>query len=78
MNLADLHNKTIFDFTNDADLTRAIIVVDKKTYFKEIERNPVINAFHLLELAERTEDDRLKAAVNTQFREELAAAHNER
>ena len=72
-----LHSKTVYDFTDDQDLIEDITIIKKESYLEEIKKNPVINAYHLLELAERTNDTGLKSAVHSQYRDELQAVSNE-
>ena len=72
-----LHSKTILDFTDDEEMIHDIIVIDKERYLEEIKENPAINAFHLLQVAERTNDNGLKSAVHSQFQDVLGfVKHN--
>lgn len=74
---SNLHEKTVYDFTNDEALLDEITVIDKDDYLNELAERPVINAFHLIELAERTKNNELMSAVKSQYKAELEAVNNE-
>ena len=78
MTYDNLHKKTIYDFTTDAE------VIDKITggmteaeYLANLTENPVNNGLDLEELAELTENKELAAAVAEQYKDDFAKYFNE-
>lgn len=76
MELTDLRNKTIFDFTDDSAILRELVSTsDKRAYLKGL--TPVGRAFSLLDYAEYVNDTEMVAAVKKEFQEELFGFFNE-
>lgn len=79
-NFDDLHKKTILDFTNDKDYLDSLMIEtdeDRAIYIADMRANPSSNAFQLLELAEQSEDEELKKAVKSQFKNDIESFFNE-
>lgn len=72
----ELHNKTIFDFYNDALLDETALM-DKEMYLVELKENPVMNALDLIRLAEITKIWQLETAAYSQYKNELEQYFNE-
>lgn len=73
----NLRGKTIYDFCDDAKMLDSIAVVDKGDYLAEIKQNPMIAVWGLLTLAEKTNNEDLRLAVEKEFQKEIRAQNNE-
>ena len=75
-NSLDLRNKTIFDFTNDpAILGELVSTTDKETFLNGL--TPIARAFSLIDYAEYIQDEKMIAAVEAEFHNELESFFNE-
>lgn len=76
MDLTNLRNKTIFDFTDDPEILGELVSTpDKNTYLKGL--TPAGRAFGLIDYAEYVQDERMIKAVEKEFEAELSAFFNE-
>ena len=76
MDYTDLRSKTIFDFCNDEQMLRDL-VVSKEDFQRNLKEYPLINAYVLLEYAEMTNNKELEKAVEEQYGAEMEAENNE-
>lgn len=76
MDLTNLRNKTIFDFTDDPEILEELAgTTDEKTFLKGL--TPIGRAFSLLGYAEYIQDDKMIKAVEKEFKAEFLATFNE-
>jgi hypothetical protein len=73
-NNLDLRNKTIYDFTDDPNITSEIIS-DKDYFLSNLTETR--RAMSLIDYAEYIQDKKLIAAVQKEFEPEFAAFFNE-
>lgn len=76
MDYTNLRSKTIFDFCNDEQMLRDL-VVSKEDFQRNLKEYPLINAYVLLEYAEMTNNKELEKAVEEQYGAEMEAENNE-
>ena len=77
MDYTNIKSKTIFDFCNDEQTIKDIIIVPTELYLSEIKKNPLVNAHVLIEYAERVGNKHLLEAVLDAFKTELEQENNE-
>lgn len=78
MKYANLHKKTIYDFTTEAEVIDNITAGRSEAeYLANLTENPVNNGFDLEELAELTGNKELAAAVAEQYKDDFAKFFNE-
>lgn len=81
MNYNNLRTKTVFDFCKDAAVLKEVTGCSgKPEHLAAVKDNPVERARSLMDLAERTQNKDLEAAVGRTFKKELqayAASFNE-
>lgn len=76
MDLTNLRNKTIFDFTDEPKILDELVsTTDKETYLKGL--TPEGRAFGLIDYAEYIQDAEMLKAVEKEFDTELSAFFNE-
>lgn len=76
MDLTNLRNKTIFDFTDDPEIIGELVsTTDKEKFLEGL--TPVGRAFSLLGYAEYIQDEKMIKAVEKEFKAELSATFNE-
>lgn len=76
MDYSDLRNKTIFDFCKDKEML-IDLTISKDGFLKDIKRDPLINAFVLLEYAEKTNNKELYQAVEKEYEDDFKMFFNE-
>lgn len=78
MKYNNLHQKTIYDFTDNSGIIEQITLGSSKTdYLQNIKDNPENNGFDLKELAELTGNKELAKAVDEQYKDDFANFFNE-
>ncbi|MBP9017630.1 MAG: hypothetical protein KBG17_07820 [Paludibacteraceae bacterium] len=76
MDLTNLRNKTIFDFTDDPEIIGELVsTLDEEIFLKGL--TPEGRALSLVDYAEYIHDDELKKAVEKEFGAELTLFFNE-
>lgn len=73
MKYKNLRSKTVFDICNDAAVLKEITEFPKAEYLELVKENPLERARSFMDLAERTKDKELEAAVRREFKKELQA-----
>ncbi len=78
MKYDNLHEKTIYDFTDNPKIIEQITLGSSKSdYLQNIKDNPENNGFDLKELAELTGNKELAEAVDKQYKDDFAKFFNE-
>ncbi len=78
MKYDNLHEKTIYDFTDNPKIIEQITLGSSKSdYLQNIKDNPENNGFDLKELAELTGNKELAEAVDEQYKDDFANFFNE-
>ncbi len=75
--IENIKEKTIFDFCKDEKILRELVSMSKQDYLDNLKKNPINNAFDLLELADMTGNKELEKAVQSQYNKELKFYFNE-
>ncbi len=71
MDLTNLRNKTIFDFTDDPEILEELAgTTDEKTFLKGL--TTIGRAYSMIYYAEHTQDEKMLAAVEKEFEHELS------
>lgn len=73
MKYKNLRSKTVFDICNDAAVLKEITEFPKAEYLELVKETPLERARSFMDLAERTKDKELEAAVSSEFKKELQA-----